>query len=625
MRPHAISELRAILERPLAAPVDEAMGGGGYGAIFPSPRGDARGRQLEETWALLLSQLREPVDSTLRGGLSAGDIAYRLGELVHNYFRTRGVTLTSFELRRIVVALLDNYRRGWPELVTASADMAAVFAGTPPVTGSTGTLVAFVDRDGSRPRPPVGSWNGETAAAPPPVVTPDLPSSLVSVEPRPDAQPAATSVPDTDADISIPPPPGPPPQTTSPSLPAALDVEAVLAVIMPALHRQRGSAPILPAPRQDVVLWLRGAIDAAMAASAVAVVESDRDRLERLAFDELFGLGPLEPAMRDETVSAIFVNGPRAVFVDRRGRLEPARVAFRDARQLEDIAERLAERAGAPVASGRDPLVDRRLDDGTRVTIVAPPLAPAGSYLVIRRPTTRSVTFDSLVAEGALSPQMASVLRLGVRSRLNLLVCGGPGVGKTALLAALARAAPAEDRIVSVEHTAELRPDVAHHVPLIATGGSDTASLQALAAALALRPDRLLIDGVTETLIGGIARAVAAGTDGIAVCVVAATPQDALDRLEASLRAGDGALTAAEARWRLAHSFELVVHLDRRRDGVRRVTRLADLTIDGDTIACRDLFAFDPAGGRFAATGLRPSFLPRVARAGLEGALLDIL
>jgi pilus assembly protein CpaF len=622
MRPHAVSELRTILERPLAAPVDEGVGGSGYNTIFPGPRGDARSRQLEETWALLLSQLRDPVDATLRGGMSAGDIAYRLGELVHNYFRTRGVTLTSFELRRIVVALLDNYRRGWPELITAPADMAAVFAGTPSATRSAGTLVAFVDRDGSRPRPPAGSWNGETAAAPPPVVTPDLPSSLVSVAPRGETRPAATPPADADADISIPPPPVPESQAPSP---AALGVDAVLAAIMPVLQQQRGTAPAMSASRPEVVHWMRGAIDAAMASAAVVVAEAEREHLERLAFDELFGFGPLEPAIRDETVSAIFVNGPRAVFVDRRGRLEPARVSFRDSRQLEDIAERLAGRSGAAPMSGRDPLLDRRLDDGTRVTVVAPPLAPAGPYLVIRRPTTRAVTLESLVAEGALSPQMASVLRLVVRSRLNLLVCGGPGVGKTALLAALARAAPGEDRIVSIEDSPELRPDVPHHVPLIAADGSNGAAARAFTAALALRPDRLLIDGVTETLIPAIARAAAGGTDGVAACVLAATPQDGLDRLEASLRAADALLTLAEARRRLVHSFDLVVHLDRQGDGARRVSRLSDLVLDGDVITCRDLFAFDPASGRFAATGLRPNFLPRMARAGLESALLNVL
>ncbi|HKU97766.1 MAG TPA: hypothetical protein VJR58_20925, partial [Vineibacter sp.] len=184
MRPHGVSELRAILDRPLAAPADGATGSG-YSAIFPEPSGDDRGRQLEETWTSLVAQLREPVDNTLRGGMSAGDIAYRLGELVHGYFRTRGVTLTSFELRRIVVALLDNYRHGWPVLNDPTTNMAAAFAGTGPAEA----LVAF-DRDAAQQLPPGASWNGEAAGArPPSVALPDLPSPLVSVAPRSEEAP----------------------------------------------------------------------------------------------------------------------------------------------------------------------------------------------------------------------------------------------------------------------------------------------------------------------------------------------------------------------------------------------------------------------------------------------------
>lgn len=625
MCPQFLSERRHPLGRPLTAPASEGAGGGGHGAIFPGPKGGGRGRQLEETWSSLLSQLRDPVDSTMRGSLSAGDIAYRLGELVHNYYRTRGVTLTSFELRRIVVALLDNYRSGWPTIAASTADLEAAFAGTPPPSrAATGTLVAFLGDDESRPRPPQVSWSGEPSPAAAPVITPDLPSALVSVKPRPSAPVGAAA---TEPRVASAPPPRavegassgvvPP----SPKAAPALGIDAALAAIMPVLQQQRGSAPALPAPRQEVVKWLRDAITAAMAGQAITVAEADHPRLEALAFDELFGLGPLEMLMRDEGVAAIFVNGPQAIFVERRGRLEAARVSFRDARQVEAVAERLAERAGVSVASEREPLIDRRLGDGTRVIIVTSPLAPGGPCLVVRRPSTRTVSLESLVAEGALSPQMASVLRLAVRSRLNVLVCGGPGVGKTALLAALARAAATDDRVVSVELTPELRPDVAHHVALLADG----APARALAAARVLRPDRLLVDDLTETLLPDIAEAAATGTDGIVASLMAASPETALERLDSALAAADTGLSAAARRRQLGHAFQLVVHLGRHRDGLRRITRLADLASGHEAIVCRDLFSFDPLTGRFVATGLRPSFLPLVARAGLEGAFLDAL
>lgn len=629
MRPHGVSELRAILDRPLAAPADGATGSG-YSAIFPEPSGDGRGRQLEETWASLVAQLREPVDTTLRGGMSAGDIAYRLGELVHGYFRTRGVTLTSFELRRIVVALLDNYRHGWPALTDSTSDIAAAFAGA----GSAEALVAF-ERDSSQQLPSGTGWNGEVPAArPASVALPDLPSPLVSVAPRseeplmppspPEQAPAATVAPSE--------PPKPVPPVVSPAAapaieppPAVVFGNAALAAIMPALQQQRASAPRPPASRRDIMLWLRGAVAAALAGASITVAETERDALEHQAFDELFGLGPLEAAMRDETVAAIFINGPGSVFVDRRGRLEPARISFSDAAQLDKVIARLAERAGVPPGSDRDPLIDRRLDDGTRVIITAPPLASAGPYVVITRPVSRTVTLDSLVAENVLSPQMASVLRLAVRSRLNLLVCGAPGTGKTALLAALARVAAGENRVITIERAAELQLNVPHHVPLIVTGNSGAAPASALTAALALRPDRLLIDNVTESVVSGVADAVWRGVDGIVASFGATTPQEALERLEAQLRTDEPALPLVEARRRLARSFELVVHLGRQHDGVRRAQQLADVAVEGDAIACRDLFTFDPAAGRFVPTGLRPSFLPRVARAGLERALLDAL
>jgi pilus assembly protein CpaF len=499
--------------------------------------------------------------------MSAGDIAYRIGELVLNYFRTRGVTLTSFELRRIVIALLDNYRQGWPALSDSSLDMAAAFAGSASSNGSGEALVTFIDRDGSRRRSAGQMWNGEAPAAPAPVVTPDVPSALVSLRPR-GAQSSSAAGAASPAD------------------------------------RVNGQATPPASP----------------------VKPQHQESLERQAPVEVSGMGPLEAVMRDDSVSAIFVHGPRSVFVERRGRIEPARIEFRDAQQLDSICGRLARLARAQTAQDKaDAFVDGRLDDGTRVVVIRPPLAPGGPCLVLRRPAPRNVTLESLVAEGAMSAQMAAVLRIAMRSRLNILVCGGPETGKTVLLAALARTTLAEERVVTIDETEELRPDVPHHVPLIASVHSGIGAGQIMVAAAALRPDRLLIDGPGESAIAGIVKIAAAGRDGIVVSVPAATPQEALKRLEAALCAADSSITPAQAQNLLALTFHLAVHLERHRDGTRRVMRLADLCGQGETIALRDLIAFEPDGARFAATGLRPNFLPRVARAGLEGALLAAL
>ncbi|QQS14214.1 MAG: CpaF family protein [Rhodospirillales bacterium] len=625
---------------------------GGYATIFPQARGDARGTLVGRVWASLFADLRQPVEEALRSGPSAGDIAYKLGELVHSYFRTRGVTLTSYELRRVVVELLDNCQRGWPTL-RAGAPPAA----TPVAPAEPGGLVAF-DGPAAAPSQPAPAWSGEPLEPPAVAVVPAIPSPLVSraepvsgagdLEATPSprapaaeertAAPPATPRPPPAPPIApppappesaltapprapVPPPPEPPPAMPprmAPSEPpprprrgaTVVSVDAAMAAIAPALLARRGDAPPLPAPRRDVLVWLRGAIDAALVEAAVAVDSEDRDRLDRLAFDELFGLGPIDALWRDEAVGAVLVNGVRSVFVERRGRLEPTSAAFRDAAQLEGVLERLARRAGVAPAGPASPFIDCAQPDGARATIVVPPMSSGEPLLVLRRARDVATTLESLVAEGALSTQMATVLRVAVRSRLNVLVAGGAGTGRTAMLAALGRAAAADDRVVTVERAPSLRLDRPHVVGLLGAGG-EAAFAAAVAAALRLRADHLLVDDAPAAQLAALAEAAGRGVEGIAATVDATSPR-------AAVAGGLGA------------GFDLLVQLETRRDGVRRVTHLAELAPDDSG---RDLFFYEPpaagaddrASGRFASTGLRPRFIARAARAGFEKALLDAL
>ncbi|MCW5749130.1 MAG: CpaF family protein [Alphaproteobacteria bacterium] len=419
------------------------------------------------------------------------------------------------------------------------------------------------------------------------------------------------------------PPPGPVAQP--PRQAASVSAEAALAAILSVLQAQRDAAPALSAGRQAVTGWLASVIDAALASAGIRVGDTSRDRLVGLAFDELFGLGPLEDPLRDHSVAAILVNGPRSVFFDRHGRLEPAPTTFRDAAQLDDVARRLVLRVGDTAVFEHELLLDRQLGDGTRVTVVGPPLAPSGPYLVIRRPAARAISLDSLVAEGALSPQMAVVLRLAVRSGVNILVCGMEGSGKAALLSALVGAAASEDRVVTLGSGSESWPELANHVRLTAGDGARIDPAQALAAALALRPDRLVVADVTEAMMPGLVASPAAEAGGLIASVLAATPQDALGRLEAALRGAGAPVAPLATRRRLAHAFQLVVSLTRAAGDVRRVTHVGDLAIVGEALVCRDLFSFDQRAGRFVASGVRPNFLPRLARAGLDDALLAAL
>jgi pilus assembly protein CpaF len=618
MRPFGISDIGTPSARAPSAPADGALSGG-FSAIFGDAGDDERTQHLAASWGALQSELRTAVEAVLRGGLSAGDIAYRLGELVHGFYRTRGVTLASYELRRLVIALLDCHRRGWPPPTAAVATGAATGTRPPASTPESDALVAFVNRDARRP--PHGGWNSHPASPPPATVALDLPSSLVSRSDSTSGVRPGVVSPDDGADV-----PTPDGRTPSPAQgkrapdtdggvfepPAAalssgaagrlVSVEVALARILPTLRRQSSGAPGLAAPRHAHVRWLRGAIASAMSAVSLRVAVDDEARLERAAFDAVCELGPLESVIGDATVAGVFVDAPDAVFVERAGRLEPAPVAFGGAAQLTDMAEKMLDRFGGAARDRRESLIDRHLDDGTRVTIVVPPLAPHGPHMAIRRAVNAPVTLESLAAEGLLSPPMVDLLRQAVRDRLNVMVCGVAGSGATPLLSALVRCAPTADRAVSVVPAGAALPDLPGRLALIASGGG-IAPARALAAALALRPDRLVVDDIDDDAMPGLVDAVAGGCDGILVGVTAPSLEAALTRWEAALRNARATQTAAATRRRLARALPLLVQLARQ-GGVNRITRLAEMPDDGDATMCRDLFSFEERAGRFVASGL---------------------
>ncbi|MBX3502775.1 MAG: CpaF family protein [Alphaproteobacteria bacterium] len=618
------------------------------GPIFPPRQSDNRTRQLEETWLLLFRELRGPVDSTLMGGLSAGDVAYRLGELVHNYFRTRGVTLTSFELRRIVVELLDNHKRGWPTLKPAPGPSA------PP-----SSLVDFVDGDpDARAIREVAGLPPEPAAPPPPPPIEAIPSPLVEVEPRPtmNESPAPRRRPMRDL-----PPARERTDTLTPEqiahmeaaaadaartvfgseVPAAqqlmqpaavadgMSAQAALAAIAPAWQRRRAANPP-PAARAELASWVSQTTGEALAEVGVRVGEAERARLEQLIVDDAFGLGVLEPLLRDRAVSAIMVNGPDAVFVERRGHIERVD-GFRDAQHVASVLERLARFAGAPPAAAPRPLIEGRLPDGSRFVIVAPPLAPSGPLFTITRRAAPTASLDDMVGWDSLSPPMAALLRAAARGRLNILVSGRAESGRTTMLAALARTIAGDQRVVTVERHPELRLDVANVVSLVApeAGPEMVPAIDlslAIAAASRLRPDRLVIDGLGNGAVATLATLIDAGRDGVLASCEAASPRAAVEELARRIAETEPHETPATALRRIAGAFDLVVHLEAFRDGTRRVTHIAELAaVDGGDAACRDLFFHDhdATGGAFVSTGHRPFFLPRLAKLGLDPGIFD--
>jgi pilus assembly protein CpaF len=659
------------------------------GGIFPTHRPDSRARQLEETWLLLFRELRGPVDSTLAGGLSAGDVAYRLGELVHNFFRTRGVTLTSFELRRIVVELLDNHKRGWPTLKPPPGPSAPV-----------SSLVDFVDGDPDARAIRQAATLPPEATAPPPVAPPvveALPSPLVIVEPRPGAQAAPTTVsglsvdkagpgaavapstravvprpmprrpsgqvlssPDESDDTLTPEqiasmeaaaadaaeavfggeasaaelPPVPPATAPVASVDAVSDdvsAETALVAIATAWDRRRVADPP-PTSRVELGRWVSRTTAEALADIGLRIGAAQRARLEQLIVDDFFGLGVLEPLLRDAGVTAIMVNAPDAVFVERRGQIE--RVGgFRDQARLAAALERLARFAGKPAAGAVRPLVEGRLPDGGRFVIVSPPLAPSGPLCTITRPPAPTSTLDDLVGLEALSRPMATLLRAAARGRLNILVSGRAESGRTTMLSALARAVAPGERVVTVERRPELRLDLGNVVSLVApeAGPEMVPAIDlslAISAASRLRPDRLVIDGLGNGAVAALVSLIDGGRDGVVASCEASSPGAALEELARHIAEAEPRETLAAARTRVAGAFDLVVHLEAFRDGTRRVAHIAEVAgADSESVVGLDLFTYDPASSRpdggFVGAGRRPLFLPRLAKLGLDQDLFD--
>lgn len=668
--------------------VETDASGASAGAIFPPQRSDNRARQLEETWLLLFRELRGPVDTTLLGGLSAGDVAYRLGELVHNYFRTRGVTLTSFELRRIVVELLDNHKRGWPTLKPVQGPAAPA-----------SSLVDFVDGD------PDARAIREAAARPPepiaaqPAVAPSIeamPSPLVDLAPRarpqePPSTVASLSVENAGPGIAVrsaprattprrrpmqdlppareredtltpeqlasmeaaaaaaanevfgseePAPvetPAPATVETAPVASAEMSAEAALLAIAAAWERRRVARPA-PAARAELRRWVSETTDQALADAHVRVNDVERARLEQLIVDDVFGLGVLEPLLRDAAVTSIMVNGPDAVFVERQGQIE--RVGgFRDAAHVATVLERLARFAGKPSPGAARPVIEGRLPDSSRFVIVSPPLAPSGPLCTITRRPAPLATLDELVTREALSQPMAGLLRAAARGRLNILVSGRAESGRTTMLSALARAIAPGERVVTVERRPELRLDFGNVVSLVApeAGPEMVPAIDlamAISAASRLRPDRLVIDGLGNGAVAALVTLIDGGRDGVVASCEASSPRAALEELARRVAESEPQETPATAQRRVAGAFDLVVHLEAFRDGTRRVTHIAEVAgADGESIAGRDLYFYDhdsigPDGrprGKFVGTGLRPFFLPRLARLGLDRAILDAI
>jgi pilus assembly protein CpaF len=353
--------------------------------------------------------------------------------------------------------------------------------------------------------------------------------------------------------------------------------------------------------------------------------------------DDMIGLGPLEPLLDDESVNDILVNGPNDVYVERaNGKLEKTSVRFRDAAHLVNVAQRIATAVGRRIDEAT-PMVDARLADGSRVNIVLPPLVLNGGTISIRKFAKREITLDHMVARGNISGPMARFLNVAAKARLNIIISGGTGSGKTTLLNAISRFIDQTERIVTIEDAAELRLQQPHVVQMETRlanveGVGRIAQRELLRNALRMRPDRIIVGEVRGEEAFDMMQAMNTGHDGSMSTMHANAPRDTLARLETMVLMGSVNLPLKAIRAQIASAVNLIVQVDRMRDGVRRVQNIVEVVgMEGDIITMQDVFSFQQQGekrdgrlaGTFVATGYRPHCVERAAAYGLERELLE--
>ena len=361
---------------------------------------------------------------------------------------------------------------------------------------------------------------------------------------------------------------------------------------------------------------------------------ADRDGMAKEVLDEVFGLGPLEPLLHDPTVSDILVNTCDTVYVERRGVIEKTNVVFRDNAHLMHIIDKIVSAVGRRIDES-SPMVDARLLDGSRVNIVIPPLAIDGPLISIRRFGSSPLTADDLLRHRALTPQMLELLKGAVKARLNIVVSGGTGAGKTTLLNVLSGYISGEERIVTIEDSAELQIKQEHVArlecrPPNVEGKGAIRQRELVINALRMRPDRIILGEIRGEEALDMLQAMNTGHDGSITTVHANNPRDAIARIETMAMMGSVSLPEKAIRAQIASAVHLIVQASRMSDGSRRITHISEVTgATGEIVSMQDIYLFEKQGlgpnnkvkGRFFATGIVPKFAEKLKAAGIPLAL----
>ena len=428
------------------------------------------------------------------------------------------------------------------------------------------------------------------------------------------------------------------PTLKKPSTPRSRAAEAAKVQIQPIVMERLDVSAASQLPREELSLQIREIVAEVLADEKLRLNSKEQDIVVELLLDDMLGLGPLEPLLADESVTDIMINGAFQVYVERGGKLELSDVTFQNNDHVLNIARRIVSFVGRRVDE-TSPLVDARLQDGSRVNIIIPPLAIDGPSISIRKFAKKKITLDVMQRQQNISPAMSTVLKIAARSRLNILISGGTGSGKTTLLNALSQLIDETERIVTIEDAAELQLQQPHVVrletrPSNMEGKGEVSMRDLVKNALRMRPDRIILGEVRGSEALDMLQAMNTGHDGSLGTIHANRPREALTRLENMVGMAGINLPAKAVRTQIAAALDMIIQISRMRDGMRRVTYVSEVIgMEGDVITTQDLFTyeFESEGldgklkGTFRSSGLRPHFAAKAAYFGLDRRLLECM
>lgn len=413
--------------------------------------------------------------------------------------------------------------------------------------------------------------------------------------------------------------------------PTRMDFGAVKAAIHRKLIQKLNLDRLSEVNRDDVRREVGQILEALVVGESTPMNLQERERLAQEVLDEVFGLGPLEPLLADPTIADILVNTHKQVYIERKGVLERTNIQFRDDAHLMSIIDRIVSAIGRRVDES-SPMVDARLADGSRVNAIIPPLAIDGPCLSIRRFGTDPLTADELIANNSLIPPMLELLQGCVKARLNVLISGGTGAGKTTFLNVLSSYISNRERIVTIEDAAELQLHQDHVVrletrPANIEGKGAIHQRQLVINSLRMRPDRIIVGEVRGEEALDMLQAMNTGHDGSLTTIHANTPRDALSRLETMVAMANLNIPESAIRRQIASALDIVIQISRMSDGTRKVVSVAEITgMEGEVVTMQDIFVFRKRGiketgeviGDFVPTGIRPKFAERLLVTGIR-------